>query len=94
MTKVKAVYQEQVLKNKLSDGSIVIVRVMALNVAGTEMPRVCDAREILPDAMLISKNLTWAAPLENLYEDSETKALTEKAFTLIGHADSLAQWRF
>lgn len=88
------VYQEQVLKNKLSDGSVVIVRVMALNVAGTNMPRVCDYREVLPDQMLISKNLTWAAPLENLFEDSETKALTEKAFTLMSHADSLIHWKF
>lgn len=91
---MKTPFVGQILKNKLSNGQVVTVRVMALNVAGTEMPRVCDAREVLPDQYLISKNLTWAAPLENLFCDEETKALTEKEFELISHEDSLIHWKF
>lgn len=67
---------------------------MSLNVGGTNMPRVCDNRETLPDQYLISKNLTWAAPIENLFQDEETKALTDAAHVLIGHKDSLIHYKF
>jgi hypothetical protein len=87
-------YVGKILKNKLSDGSIIIVRIMGLNVAGTNMPRVCDNREMLPDAYLIDKNLTWAAPIENLIEDAETIALTDKSMEPISHKDSLIHWKF
>lgn len=91
---MKQVFEGQILKNKLSNGEIVIVRVMALNVAGTNMPRVCDNREMLPDAYLISKNKTWACPLENLFSDEETRALTDAAMTPISHKDSLIHSKF
>ena len=94
MKNVKTAFIGQVLKNKLSNGSIVLVRVMSLNVGGTEMPRVCDHRESLPDGYLIEKNLTWAAPLENLYVDSETIEITDKENTPISHKDSLIHWKF
>jgi hypothetical protein len=94
MTKVTNVFIGQILKNKLTNGAVVLVRVMQLNVAGTDMPRVCDMRETLPDAYLIAKSLTWAAPLENLYQDSETQALTEKEFILMSHEHSLIHYKF
>ena len=87
-------YVGQILKNKLSNGQVIVVRVMALNVAGTNMPRVCDNRESLPDGYLIEKNRTWAAPLENLVDDEETKSLSEAANTPMNHKDALVQWRF
>lgn len=84
----------QIVKNKLSNGAEIIVRVIELNVAGTDMVRVCDNREMLPDAYLISKNKTWAAPIENLVVDAETQKLTDSAFTPIAHKDALIHWRF
>jgi hypothetical protein len=91
---MKTVFIDQILKNVLANGSEVIVRVMSLNVADTEMVRVCDYRETLPDGYLIEKNKTWAAPLENLRSDDETKRLTEKAFEPMSHKDSLIHWKF
>jgi hypothetical protein len=84
----------QVLKNKLSNGAEIVVRVLALNVAGTDMVRVCDNREMLPDAKLIKNNKTWAAPIANLIDDAETKALTDKAFEIVGHKDQLIHCGF
>jgi len=91
---MKTIFIDQILKNKLSNGQILIVRVMQLGVAGTNMVRVCDNRETLPDNYLISKNLTWAAPIENLIVDEETEALTKKAFEPMSDKDSLIHWMF
>lgn len=88
------IFVGQILKNKLSNGSVVMVRVMGLNVAGTEMVRVCDSRESLPDAYLIEKNRTWAAPLENLVSDAETKTLTEKELQPMNHKEALVHFKF
>lgn len=96
MKQATTIFQNQVLKNKLSTGDVILVRVMALNVGGTNMPRVCrnDESEAQTDAFLINNNKTWAAPLENLYVDEETQKLTEAAHVLIGHADSLVHEAF
>jgi hypothetical protein len=91
---MKTIFIGQILKNVLSNGQIIIVRVMSLNVANSGMPRVCDNREILPDNYLIEKNKTWACPVENLIEDSETKELTEKSMVPMSHKDSLIHWKF
>lgn len=57
----------QKLFNVLANGQIIEVRVMQLNVAGTDMPRVCFARADRPDQELIENNLTWAANLDRLF---------------------------
>lgn len=51
----------QIMINRLSNGSKVVVRVLGLNVAGTSMVRVTDARESRPDAWLIEHNRTWVS---------------------------------
>ena len=61
----------QILFNVLSNGQILKVRVMQLNVAGTNMPRVCFAHADRPDQELIDNNLTWAANLERLFYTHE-----------------------
>jgi len=91
---MKNLYIGQIVKNKLSTGAVVVVRIIATNVAGTEMFRVCDAREVLPDNYLISKNKTWAAPIENLSIDAETQAQTEKELAPMAHKDSLIHYKF
>lgn len=53
------------VQNKLSNGSIVICRVIEF-IESVGMYRLTDARETRPDAWLISHNRTWAAPLENI----------------------------
>jgi hypothetical protein len=88
-------YIGQVLKNKLSNDSEIMVRIISLNVAGTNMPRVTDHRETLPDAYLISKNLTWAAPIENLFADEETKSIEAREYEMTHvHKDSLIHYNF
>ena len=57
----------QILHNVLSNGQVIQVRVMSLNVAGTDMPRVCFAHADRPDQELIDANLTWAANLDRLF---------------------------
>lgn len=57
----------QKLFNVLANGQILEVRVMQLNVAGTNMPRVCFAHADRPDQELIDANLTWAANLDRLF---------------------------
>lgn len=63
---MKQVQVGQILQNKLSTGQSIIVRVIELNVAGTDMPRVTDARETATDKQLIARGRTWACPVENL----------------------------
>lgn len=57
----------QKLYNLLSNGFIIEVRVMALNVAGTDMPRVCHFNADRPDQELIDADLTWAANVDRLF---------------------------
>jgi hypothetical protein len=57
----------QKLFNLLANGQIIEVRVMQLNVAGTDMPRVCFANADRPDQELIDNDLTWAANTERLF---------------------------
>jgi hypothetical protein len=57
----------QKLFNLLANGQIIEVRVMQLNVAGTDMPRVCFANADRPDQELIENDLTWAANKERLF---------------------------
>lgn len=95
MKQVTAPFIGQILKNKLSNGQVVVVEVLQLAVAGSNMPRVCDVREnIYPLGYMIQKNLTWACPIENLFVDEETKALTEKAFEPMSHKHALAHYKF
>jgi len=79
---MKNLYIGQIVKNKLSTGEVIAVRIIAVNAAGPEMFRVCDAREVLPDNYLISKNKTWVVQSENLLIDTETQAQTEKELSM------------
>lgn len=56
----------QIVENVLSNKSVIVCRVIALNVAGTEMARLTDARETRDDVWLIKNDRTWAAPIENI----------------------------
>ena len=57
-----------VVKNNLSNGQSITVRVMEF-VQAVQMFRVTDARETDSDAKLIERNRTWAVPIENLEID-------------------------
>ena len=59
----------EILENRLPSGSVVVVRVVEMLDNG--MARVADVRdwtfEMTPSA-LIEADLTWACPVENLYD--------------------------
>ena len=75
----------QKLFNVLSNGQILEVRVMQLNVAGTDMPRVCFANADRPDQELIDADLTWAANLDRLFFTFEAALASHYDLTVGGH---------
>lgn len=71
MKTTKTFQVDDMVVNTLSNGAKIVCRVVELNVAGTDMVRVCYAQETRPDAWLIANNKTWAAPIENLETTDE-----------------------
>lgn len=55
----------QIVENKLSNGKVIVCRVVEF-IETVGMYRLTDARETGSDASLIERNLTWAAPIENI----------------------------
>ena len=66
----------QILENVLSNGSVVVVRVVGTVPGFTNTfehgIRVTDARNTEDDLFLIRNDLTWCAPFENLREHDAT----------------------
>ena len=72
----------QIVENVLQDKkrTVVVCRVIELNVAGTDMVRLADVRDKGSDAQLITGNKTWAAPLENIrwHDEAECSVCQER----------------
>lgn len=75
----------QIVENILSTGQVIVCRVIELNVAGTDMVRITDARETDSDAKLIAKNRTWAAPIANLRpHDTDCAVCHQSGLVILG----------